>query len=99
LGGKAGKVRAVKVVRVVWVVRLIRVVWAVKWGSSFQKKFSRPRFFSPQTHRATFKLGGKKIFVLCLLVKNVSAVYSADRCDFSMLNSSCYWIRSGPHGS
>ena len=50
-------------------------------------------------HRAMFKLGGKKIFVLCLLVKNVSAVYSADRCDFSMLNSSCYWISSGPHGS
>ena len=34
------------------------------------------------THRAMFKLGGKKIFVLCLLVKNVSAVYGADRCDF-----------------
>ena len=31
-----------------------------------------------------FKLGGKKLFVLCLLVKNVSAVYSADRCDFSI---------------
>ena len=51
------------------------------------------------SHRAMFKLGGKKLFVLCLLVKNVSAVYSADRCDFSMLNSSCYWISSGPHGS
>ena len=51
------------------------------------------------THRAMFKLGGKKLFVLCLLVKNVSAVYSADRCDFPMLNSSCYWISSGPHGS
>ena len=34
------------------------------------------------SHRAMFKLGGKKIFVLCLLVKNVSAVYSADRCSF-----------------
>ena len=33
-------------------------------------------------HRAMFKLGGKKLFVLCLLVKNVSAVYSADRCNF-----------------
>ena len=32
-----------------------------------------------QTHRAMFKLGGKKLFVLCLLVKNMSAVYSADR--------------------
>ena len=31
------------------------------------------------SHRAMFKLGGKKIFVLCLLVKNMSAVYSADR--------------------
>ena len=28
-----------------------------------------------------FKLGGKKIFVLCLLVKNVSAVSSANRCN------------------
>ena len=29
-----------------------------------------------------FKLGGKKIFMLCLLVKNLSAVNSADRCNF-----------------
>ena len=29
-----------------------------------------------------FKLGGKNLFVLCLLVNNLSAVYSADRCDF-----------------
>ena len=29
-----------------------------------------------------FKLGGKNLFVLWLLVKNVSAVYSADRCNF-----------------
>ena len=29
-----------------------------------------------------FKLGGKKLFVLCLLVKNVSAANSADRCNF-----------------
>ena len=34
-------------------------------------------------HRAMFKLGGKKLFVLCLLVKNVSAVNSADRCNFN----------------
>ena len=34
------------------------------------------------THRAMFKLGCKKLFALCLLVKNVSAVYSADRCNF-----------------
>ena len=42
----------------------------------------------PISHRAMFKLSGKKLFVLCLLVKNVSAVYSADKCDLSMLNSS-----------
>ena len=29
-----------------------------------------------------FKLGGKKLFVLCLLVKNVSAANSADRFNF-----------------
>ena len=29
-----------------------------------------------------FKLGGKKLFALCLLVKNVSAVNSANRCNF-----------------
>ena len=29
-----------------------------------------------------FKLGAKNLFVLCLLVKNMSAVYSADRCNF-----------------
>ena len=34
------------------------------------------------THRAMFKPGGKNLVVLCLLVKNVSAVYSADRCNF-----------------
>ena len=33
------------------------------------------------THRAMFKLGGKNLFVLCLLVKNVSAVSSANRCN------------------
>ena len=31
-------------------------------------------------HRAMFKLGAKIVFLLCLLVKNISAVYSADRC-------------------
>ena len=35
-----------------------------------------------KSHRAMFKLGGKKLFVLCLLVKNVSAANSADRCNF-----------------
>ena len=33
-------------------------------------------------HRAMFTLRGKKLFVLCLLVKNVSAVNCADRCNF-----------------
>ena len=33
------------------------------------------------THRAMFKLGAKIVFLLCLLVKNMSAVYSADRCN------------------
>ena len=34
------------------------------------------------THRAMFKLGAKKLSVSCFLVKNMSAVYSADRCNF-----------------
>ena len=34
------------------------------------------------THRAIFKLGAKHLFLLCLLVKNMPAVYSADRCNF-----------------
>ena len=33
-------------------------------------------------HRAMLKLGAKNLFVLSLLVKNISAVYSADRCNF-----------------
>ena len=33
------------------------------------------------SHRAMFKLGAKIVFLLCLLVKNMSAVYSADRCN------------------
>ena len=40
---------------------------------------SDPIFKATRTHRAMFKLGGKKLFVLCLLVKNMSAVYSANR--------------------
>ena len=32
------------------------------------------------SHRAMFKLGGKNLIVLCLLIKIVSAVSSADRC-------------------
>ena len=42
-----------------------------------------------------FKLGGKNLFVLCLLVKNLSAVYSADRCDFLKSEKAVrhlYWI-------
>ena len=37
---------------------------------------------APYSHRAIFKLGANKSFVLCLLVKNVSAVNSANRCNF-----------------
>ena len=48
----------------------------VKNGSSNQM-----RHFT-KSHRAMFELGGKKLFVLCLLVKNVSAANSADRCNF-----------------
>ena len=33
------------------------------------------------SHRAMFKLGGKNLIVLCLLIKIVSAVSSADRCN------------------
>ena len=36
---------------------------------------------APGTHRAMFKLGGKNLIVLCLLIKIVSAVSSADRCN------------------
>ena len=38
---------------------------------------------STSVHRAVFKLGAKKLFVLCLLVKNsISDVYSAGRINF-----------------
>ena len=33
-------------------------------------------------HRAMFKLSAKRLFWLCLLVKNMPAVYNADRCKF-----------------
>ena len=46
------------------------------------KVLSGFNYFITPPHRAMFKLGGKNLFVLCLLVKNLSAVYSADRCDF-----------------
>ena len=56
-------------------------------GTLFQHGFGlhilyRELNFEQVTHRAMFKLGGKKLFVLCLLVKNVSAANSADRCNF-----------------
>ena len=38
---------------------------------------------SPISHRAMFKLCAKKLFLLSLLIKKKSAVYSADRCNFS----------------
>ena len=53
---------------------------------TFKERFCFPRnsplLFLFESHRAMFKLGGKKLFVLCLLVKNVSAANSADRCNF-----------------
>ena len=36
-----------------------------------------------------FKLGAKNLFLLCLLVKKKSAVYSADRCNFSEPDTDC----------
>ena len=35
---------------------------------------SSKAWYPPVTHRAMFKLGSKKLFVLCLLVKNVPAL-------------------------
>ena len=49
----------------------------------------------PPSHIAMFKLDGKNLFVLCLLIKNLSAVYSADRCDFKESENAVthlYWI-------
>ena len=39
--------------------------------------------FSCSYCRAMFKLGAKNLFLLCLLIKKKSAVYNADRCNFS----------------
>ena len=42
-----------------------------------------------------FKLGAKNLFVFCFLVKNMSAVYSADRCNFKESEKAVqdlYWI-------
>ena len=36
-----------------------------------------------------FKLGAKNLFLLCLLIKKKSAVYSADRCNFSEPETDC----------
>ena len=47
----------------------------IEWEADIIVKFSH----LPQ--RAMFKLGAKILFVLWLLVKNMSAVYSADRCN------------------
>ena len=46
-------------------------------------------FRSSHTHRAMFKLGAKNLFLLCLLIKKKSAVYSADRCNFSEPETDC----------
>ena len=60
------------------------------------------------SHRAMFKLGTNKLFLLCVLVKNMSAVYSTNRCSFSEEimegNNNLYksWVEralnSGPFG-
>ena len=41
------------------------------------------------SHRAMFKLGAKNLFILCLFIKKKSAVYSADRCNFSEPETDC----------
>ena len=41
------------------------------------------------SHRAMFKLGAKNLFLLCLLIRKKSAVYSADRCNFSEPETDC----------
>ena len=44
---------------------------------------------SIESHRAMFKIGAKQLFSLCLLVKNVPAVYSADRSNFWESETDC----------
>ena len=46
-------------------------------------------FIALATHRAMFKLGAKNLFLLCLLVKNMPADYSADRCNFWESETDC----------
>ena len=78
----------------------------VQGSMCFAKAIPTPPFNSNlikvyllDTNIAMFELGSKNSFLLCLLVKNMSAVYSADRCDFSIVNSSYLGTCSGPHGS
>ena len=53
------------------------------WPGSLVTGFSASfGFSSGPTDRAMFKLSAKNLFSLCLLVKNKSALYSADRCSF-----------------
>ena len=49
---------------------------------ALKESISHFKMHLAKAHRAMFKFGGKNLVVLCLLVKNVSAVYSADRCNF-----------------
>ena len=48
------------------------------WMPNPERGHKKP---SLEAHRAMFKLGGKNLIVLCLLIKIVSAVSSADRCN------------------
>ena len=63
------------------ILRVLRKKLRVDSGNSdvgfLREKLSG--FLFDSSHRAMFKLGGKKLFVLCLLVKNESAVNSTDR--------------------
>ena len=52
-----------------------------RWRYCLQIQKRHMVFIVP--HRAMFKLGAKNLFLLCLLIKEKSAVYSADRCNFS----------------
>ena len=56
------------------------------WNSTLISSSTWPSMW---THRAMFNLGATNLLVLCLLVKNMSAVYSADRCDFLNVWTAC----------
>ena len=51
-----------------------------KTDANFDFVFVKTDFFT-MTHGAMFKVGAKNLFVFTLLVKNISVVYSAARCN------------------